>query len=205
MVERTGLEYQHTRDRIEGSNPSLSARLYKLKSVEEHHDILGRHVDNLMKFYAPYFKESDNDFKGSTAHYMKYNAITLLRGLPHYNVVFDELLSIICEYYEGDSETIFVKAWINYHSEDELLDWHDHQSLFHGYLSIRPHDTVTEFKDGKIENEVGSMYIGPGNLKHRVVSNTKFTEKRITIAFDVNDKIEELSNPFIQVPILKTL
>ena len=69
-------------------------------------------------------------------------------------------------------------------------------------MSIRPNNTITQFETVNIENQVGNIYIGPGAVKHRVLTVDKFEEPRITLAFDVNETLTDLNNPFIQVPIL---
>jgi hypothetical protein len=56
---------------------------------------------------------------------------------------------------------------------------------YHGYISIEPQDTTTEFCDWEVKNESGNIYFGRGNVRHRVVNNSFYTGKRITIGYDV--------------------
>ena len=69
---------------------------------------------------------------------------------------------------------------------------HNHNCDYHGYISIDPRNTVTEFSDYKIENKVGQIYFGPGQREHRVVCLDEFSDTRLTIGFDISlDLISE--------------
>lgn len=46
---------------------------------------------------------------------------------------------------------IWMQAWLNYHDHDQVLDWHNHSAPYHGYISIEPQDTTTEFGDWEIK------------------------------------------------------
>ena len=72
------------------------------------------------------------------------------------------------------------------HDHDNVLGWHNHDWDYHGYISIDPKNTVTEFRNYKIENKTGQIYFGPGQREHRVVCLDEFSDKRLTIGFDVS-------------------
>jgi hypothetical protein len=93
--------------------------------------------------------------------------------------------------YVEDDRPLWMESWMKYHIPDEVLDWHRHDSKFtiHGYLSIDPKNTVTEFKTFSIENKPGNLYLGISgkDMMHRVVVKEPYEGYRITIAFDVID------------------
>ena len=145
-----------------------------------------------------------SDHSTSTSAYQLYNAFTLLNDNQEWRKIYEQVISIVKQFYlesGGTSDTLYLKAWINYDDEDNVLGWHNHDALFHGYIGIDPLDTMTEFENQIIENQIGRMYIGPGNINHRVLVNKKTNKKRITLAFDVNEDFALLHNPFIHIPI----
>ena len=87
---------------------------------------------------------------------------------------------------------MWMQAWLNYHNHNQVLGWHNHDWDYHGYISIDPKNTITEFRDYKIENKVGQIYFGPGQREHRVVCLDEFSDTRLTIGFDISlDLISE--------------
>lgn len=125
-----------------------------------------------------YFKDKD-----STNFYPYYNIFSLTAGsIPFYNI-YKELHQIIVT--NVRYRPIWFQSWINIHNHDNVLDWHDHNWDYHGYICIQPQHTVTEFKNYTIENEIGLTYFGNCNNPHRVVNKSKYTQPRITIGFDV--------------------
>ena len=117
--------------------------------------------------------------------YTHYNVFGLTSPSPHMYQLFTEIRNLVRE--EIPTGKVWIQSWVNHHYENELLTWHNHSSKWHGYVSIDPMDTVTEFEEFTIENKVGQIYYGPGGLKHRVVakSDHPFPDKRITVAFDI--------------------
>ena len=125
--------------------------------------------------------------RDSTRYYRYYNAFSLAAGCEHYYKLFAELKSNI-RYYCQRSDPLWIQAWLNVHRPDEVLDWHSHyESIFHGYISVDPKSSVTEFEKFSIENEIGNIYIGPSSLKHRVSVSHHFDGYRLTVGFDVFD------------------
>ena len=121
----------------------------------------------------------------STWFYRYYNLSTLTFGCPFYYKFFMDLQKIIRKT-AGHNKPLWYQCWLNFHKQEEVLDWHDHQDCsFHGYVSIDPKDTETQFEKFTIKNKVGKLYMGPANYKHKVNVLSGFKGERITIAFDV--------------------
>jgi len=121
-------------------------------------------------------------FGDTTWSYYLYNIFGVSSPSFHFLQIYKKLTEIIKENVE---EQCFLQAWLNYHDYDQVLDWHNHSSPYHGYISIEPQDTTTEFGDWQIKNECGNIYFGRGNVRHRVVNNSHYSGKRITIGYDV--------------------
>ena len=119
----------------------------------------------------------------TTANYYKYNLFAATAGSTHFYNLFKELRDIIRE--EIPNKPLWFQAWVNIHTENNVLDWHNHAWNYHGYISIDPKDTTTEFKDYIITNKVGQIYFGPGGRLHRVNVITPYAGDRITIGYDV--------------------
>lgn len=117
--------------------------------------------------------------------YTQYNIFGVSSPSLHMWQLFKEIRDIAHENIPG--KKLWMQSWINHHYENELLGWHNHSARWHGYVSIQPWSTVTEFDDFVIENKVGQIYLGPGGLRHRVVAmdDMPFPDKRITVAFDI--------------------
>ena len=117
--------------------------------------------------------------------YTQYNVFGVTSPSPHMYQLFTEIRNAAREI--QPTGKLWLQSWLNHHYENELLGWHNHSSTWHGYVSIEPWNTVTEFDDFKIINKIGQIYIGPGGLRHRVVSldDGPFLDKRITVAFDI--------------------
>ena len=103
----------------------------------------------------------------STWSYDKYNVFGLTSPTQVYYDLFNELRGFVYDY-TGDVDRLWMQSWVNYHMPDQVLRWHNHHWPIHGYISIRPHKTKTVFEGYEIDNEVGNIYIGPGNRYHRV-------------------------------------
>jgi len=133
----------------------------------------------------------------STWTYDKYNIFTIMAGEPYSYIIFQQLVAAIRDRV-GDGRPLWLQSWLNYHKEDEVLDWHWHDEdyIAHGYLSIEPKNTVTEFEKFTIENKVGNLYIGktgPG-YNHVVRVREPYEGIRITLVFDVKDSCTATKN-----------
>ena len=138
--------------------------------------------------------------KDSTELYNTYNVFSLTSGSLCFYNLYKELTSIIrTEIPEGP---LWLQSWINIHQKDTVLDWHNHYWPYHGYISIEPQDTVTEFKDYEIKNKIGQIYFGPGHRLHRVKNLSDYSGERITIGFDVTDDPIMNTDCFGFIPVL---
>jgi len=154
-------------------------------------------VDNLVKdaelaeerFDFNYRRNFDTA-QSSTWYYRYYNFTCLTAGSLYYYEFFRQIQKEIRKF-AGHDDPLWYQCWFNWHQPDEVLDWHDHHGcVYHGYVSIRPHDTVTEFDDFSIKNEVGKLYIGEPHVQHRVQVVKPFSTPRLTVAFDVINEDE---------------
>ena len=124
----------------------------------------------------------------STWFYRYYNITCLTFGSSLYYKLFSDLQSLIKEIAKH-KKPLWYQSWLNFHKPNEVLNWHNHKDcLFHGYISIDPKESETEFEDYKIKNEIGNIYIGKPEKKHKVNVLKPFDGHRITIAFDVVDE-----------------
>ena len=182
-------------------------RLYHSPYVVEHQGEIIATCEQAYKNYNLFFKENN---KGTTWDYNAYNIFSLAIISTHFYIIYQQIVAAVREYV-GDDRPLWLQAWMNHHQSDEVLDWHDHDSLFtiHGYLSIDPKDTVTEFKNFSIQNKTGHIYLGiPGkDMVHRVVVKEPYDGYRITLAFNVVGLLDShqhnykfLSLSFIPIP-----
>jgi len=126
------------------------------------------------------FKDQD-----TTKNYYKYNIFSVTAGSIYFYTLYRELRNIIrAEIPDGP---LWMQEWVNLHTEDQVLDWHNHFWLYHGYISIDPKNTITEFKSYVIENKPGQIYFGPGDRLHRVKVIEPYDDVRITIGYDITD------------------
>ena len=106
----------------------------------------------------------------------------------------------------GTNQPLWMQCWMNFHKQKEVLKWHDHHFPYHGYVSIDPKNSTTEFKQGSlrynIENVVGNIYFGPGDRIHKVIVNNDYSGPRITIGFDILDEPSVPDDSFSLIPLL---
>ena len=165
------------------NNTMLKYKLYNFDYIEKNHK---NFIDGAILANARFEHNFPN--RSSTWFYRYYNAMTLSAGSVYYWHLFKKMSSIIREYV-GHEEPLWLQCWLNWHTKESLLDWHDHKEcVFHGYVSIDPKNTITEFENFKIENKIGNIYIGPAYLIHRVISIEDFDSPRITLGYDVFDQ-----------------
>jgi hypothetical protein len=118
-----------------------------------------------------------------TRAYYKYNVFAITAGSIQFYNLFKELRNIIRA--EIPNTPLWFQAWINLHTQDNVLDWHNHSWDYHGYIAIDPKDSTTEFEGYNIQNKIGQIYFGPGNRTHKVTINTPYSGERITIGYDI--------------------
>jgi|SRR6056300_609528 len=147
------------------------------------------------------YLKNKNLFDNYTWNYSMYNIFSLSPNSIVLNKVCLELRKVIRDFLKTD-EPLWFQSWLNFHYEGEVLKRHTHEWPFHGYISVRPNNTTTVFDDYEIKNEIGNIYIGPGNLYHKVIVDETFDEPRITLGFDVKTadyRIEKDMVSFIPV------
>jgi hypothetical protein len=139
------------------------------------------HIQQAHQTFEKMFPSAD-----STWSYNRYNIFSLAGPSSVFHKIFKELQNLIASQLGTDKE-LWIQSWVNYMPYQELtrLDWHGHSFDYHGYISIDPKNTRTEFENYVIENGPGQIYMGPGNRKHKVVSDQPYDGTRITIGFDV--------------------
>lgn len=162
------------------NNHYLNYQLYHLPVVEAYHQ---QFLYDSGKVHQRFISEFGNI--SSTFSYDSYNVFALAHGLATYHTLCKNIRFVIKQYMQTD-EPLWFRAWLNYHTSDQLLKWHNHfNCVTHGFVYIEPKDSVTEFRNYSVNNNIGKLYIGPGGKEHRVVCNTSFSTPRITVAFDV--------------------
>jgi hypothetical protein len=157
-------------------------KLYQSQYVIDHQEEFVKDLSHSAKAMYEYGIFDTSLKYGS---YTQYNIFGVSSPSIHMYHLFREIRDIAYENIQG--KKLWLQSWINHHYENELLGWHNHSSNWHGYVSIQPWNTITEFDDFKIVNKVGQIYLGPGGLRHRVVptDDMPFPDKRITVAFDI--------------------
>jgi len=139
------------------------------------------------------FKRLTKDLKNydTTWTYDQYNIFSYDSPKQIWTDLYRELRDCAIDFIGNDKDLCY-QSWLNYHLEHQLLDWHDHEWPYHGYICIQPLDSKTVFEDFTIDNIIGNIYIGHGNLKHKVVCDN-VDMPRITIGFDITDNSESIS------------
>ena len=157
-------------------------------------------------------RKEDEEFiknwgKEKYSGYRFYNIFALTSPSPLFWLLNRDLQTVVRTTLETD-EPLWFQCWMNYHNPNNVLNWHDHKFDYHGYISIEPHNTTTEFRqDGEplysIKNEVGNIYFGPGwDRQHRVVAHEEFETPRITLGFDIHTQSDLPDDQFSLIPLL---
>lgn len=137
----------------------------------------------------------------STWLYRTYNVFSLLGSSEDFYELYKDLIDVIKLYNKEDSRLWF-QSWLNFHQQNEVLDWHNHFWYFHGYISLDPKNTQTVFRNYTIKNELGNIYIGPGNREHKVEVLEPFNGRRVTLGFDVTNQSSLPTDQISLIPIL---
>lgn len=150
-------------------------------------------VEQLLDFHH------NTDYR--TSNFYAYNIFTEVSTEEMYDL-FANVKAVIRTHLPADR--LWLQAWLNVHKQDECLDWHHHKFPYHGYISIDPKNTTTEFSKWKVKNETGNIYFGPGGEAnpHRVNVNEAYDDYRITIGFDVHNVSSAVQGQHKFIPIL---
>lgn len=168
-------------------NPSkVDWQVYESNLIIDNHK---QFVNDCYLIHDKFKKHYPN--KDSTWAYRMYNVFALSSPMPLWYSLYYELSKTIRNHIDT-LEPLWMQSWLNFHKEDEVLDWHNHKRPYHGYINIDPQNTTTDFKDYQIKNNIGDIYIGPGNKQHKVIVNEDFKSTRITLGFDVTDKPQDI-------------
>lgn len=153
--------------------------VYQSDYIANNQNVIFEHIIHAHAMFKQVFPNDD-----STWSYHKYNIFSLTAPSSAFYTIYTELRNIIREQL-GDDQQLWLQSWINYHNQDQLLNWHAHEFPYHGYISIDPKDTKTVFENYEILNKPGQIYFGPGYRHHMVEAITPFQGVRTTIGFDV--------------------
>ena len=147
------------------------------------------------------------NIEDTTWNFYKYNTFIYGAGSVLFYNLFKELNHHIRSYIDDD-RPLWLQSWINYHPSNKLekeLERHVHLNYsYHGYISIDPKDTTTVFDNYEIKNKIGQIYMGPTGrgYEHYVRLDKPYIGNRITIAFDIIDKPNQIIDNKTFIPIL---
>ena len=168
----------------------MDYKIYQSKYIIEHQSEIVKQCHQVKENY-------NGDM---TLDYFKYNIFSLTAGYYSFYEIYKELILLVKS--QLGNKRMWMQAWLNYHNHDQVLGWHNHDWDYHGYISIDPKNTVTEFRDYKIENKVGQIYFGLGQREHRVVCLDEFSDTRLTIGFDVSLDLMSENGCLGMLPVL---
>jgi hypothetical protein len=159
-------------------------KVYTSQTVIDNH---AKFIDNCA-YTNDLLKNEFPEAPNTTWIYNQYNIFSYTSSSIIFYDLYQDLNKVIRDYV-GDDRRIWMQAWINFLSYDEIenvLGPHGHDWDIHGYIAIDPKDTTTEFTKFAIKNEIGNIYLGPcgDDYKHRVINDGKWDGNRITIGFD---------------------
>ncbi len=176
----------------------MDFKLHKSQLIVDNQLEMIEHIHQSHKIHQDYFKGKD-----STWSYREYNFFALSSPSLLFNKLFFELKDVINDYVPYEFK--WMQSWVNYHYPNQVLNWHNHFWDYHGYICIDPKNTRTVFKEYEIKNEIGNIYIGPGEREHTVIVDEDYDSPRITIGFDIqiykNEKILEPNAMLSLIPI----
>ena len=163
-------------------------RLYQHKLIKDCHKV--------HSVFKNVFPKGD-----STWFYKYYNVFCATSPDPVWYNIFTDLKTVVREFV-GHKDPLWLQSWLNFHEEHEVLDWHNHFWDYHGYISIDPKNSFTDFGEYKIKNIPGNIYIGPGHREHKVCVENSFSNgPRITLGFDIRDKPGSIYDQMSLIPI----
>lgn len=170
------------------------------RSYREMSIAAGASYQNVSDLFKTYGVDPDTDVLGDKALLRLYNIFSYTSGNPHFYILYKQIAAAVREYTNNPDRPMWIQAWINYHKPNEVLPWHAHDgTLLHGYISIDPKNTVTQFLNYTIENKIGLLYLGrPGpEYRHQVVVREPYEGYRVTLAFDIIDDTDISSTTYL--------
>ena len=196
MVAQIGRAYRHFKNTFTGLDSSLRQDGLTVGALPALFDVEDQYKKDIQHL------KDEGDFSG----YRFYNLFSLTAPSPLFWLLLRDIRNCVRETINTD-EPLWIQCWMNLHKPDEVLGWHDHHFPYHGYVSIDPKDSTTEFKEGdlryEIKNEVGNIYFGPGwNRMHRVRVDSPYEGERITLGFDIETQPDLPDDQFSLIPLL---
>lgn len=161
-------------------NTEFNYKIFRSSFIEHHHELILEQAYHAHDVFDSLFQGQD-----STWSYSKYNVFALTSCSEEFYQIYEDLIESIRGYFGTLPKPMWVQSWMNFHTPEQVLDWHDHHWPFHGYISIDPHDTETVFENYTIKNQIGNIYVGPGYRLHKVNVLSNFDRPRITLGYDI--------------------
>jgi hypothetical protein len=173
-------------------------KIYKSDVIENHYEEM---IHTIRTAHTILMKKYSVINPSSTWLYQTYNIFSLVGQSEHFHQLYKDLVLIIKNQLP-DENMLWFQSWVNYHKPDEVLDWHNHYWHTHGFICLDPKESDTVFKNYTIHNEIGNIYIGPGNRQHKVEVLKPYEGERITLGFDVTVKPELPRGMLSFIPII---
>ena len=197
MIAQLGRAHRHFKNTFTGFDSSLTGNELTLGALPNLFSQQEQREDDKV------FLDGEKDFSG----YRFYNIFALTAPSPLFWQLYRDIQTVVRTTLAHD-EPLYMQCWMNYHTPDKVLKWHDHKFPYHGYVSIDPKNTTTKFRNGEdpvlyeINNEVGNIYFGaaPGRY-HKVFVNDDFGGRRITLGFDIVETPDLPDDQFSLIPI----
>jgi len=198
MIRQLGRGYRLFKDTFTGLDSSLRQEGLTLGALPELFN-----TDHAKKD-----REHLNNMDANYSGYRFYNLFALTSPSPLFWLLLQDIRTVVRTTLNTD-EPLWFQCWMNMHKPDQVLNWHDHQFDYHGYVSIDPKDSITKFQDPnrnvkyEIKNEVGNIYFGPGwDRKHKVCVNEDYSGNRITLGYDIHTQPDLPDDQFSLIPLL---
>lgn len=177
-------------------NKEFGYKIYRSETITNHSQ---RMIKRLNEAHWVLMQKFGKLNINSTWLYQNYNVFSLVGASEDFYNLYNELHEIIKTTYASNNQYLWFQSWLNLHSQNEVLNWHNHSWYAHGYICIDPKNTQTVFRDYTIKNELGNIYVGPGYREHKVEVLENFEGKRITLGFDIENTQEVRSGGMLSM------
>lgn len=179
-------------------NKQYNYKIYRSDVIVRHQNEMINRLHQCHKLLMDRYSKLN---KSSTWLYRTYNIFSLVGQSEHFFDLYKDLTEII-KLNLPNEKYIWFQSWLNFHKQDEVLKWHTHKWYYHGYISMDPKNTHTVFRDYRIVNELGNIYIGPGLREHMVEVLEPYAGQRITLGFDVDTQLRNPNDLLSLIPIV---
>ena len=115
-------------------------KVHKSQNIIENHTHFVRECHQVHTRFKKLFPDKD-----STWGYGYYNIFAATSPSPIWYNLYKEVRDLVREFSQDD-RPMWIQSWLNFHTSDQVLDWHGHDWPYHGYISIDPKSTRTIFK-----------------------------------------------------------